>query len=501
MPASFPCPNPTCPHAFSPEAIQGATNLVCPRCGAVFQFRAAAAPKSGPPPLPAAPKPANDSPAAKALPRGMPPLPSRPVRPAVPLPPIAPPVAVPVTAAPAVPAADFRFQSTPNVVVPAVGHRPPPRPRSWVRIAVLAGLAIAGAGLAVWAAIWIRHVLRDSDNQDSAARAVSEYNCQLEVPDAPWKEDKVLRIKLGVNLALSREKPRDNMGLYLRDYKTRSPSEAELVDEALGKLRAYLLTFEWELKPRTDGTRLDNQPALRVEFVGVDREQVPVAGECCILAHRGFAYWFFTWGPDETKDTLAPEWQTLRRGFHLLNGREGWHEQPRPTDVVSGSKGSFRLSCARDLWKKQNAEEYGSTADVVLEGTDPSGKPHAGKAALFYVFVLPKADSLKDAVAAARAYLDQRLREEEKHPKVKYETVKEKGGIEADRDADVGAFPGHLVKLHVGGEDDVGFDRYMVLGVVSRPEGVLMFLGDCDWERRDFWEQEFTPLLSSLRGR
>ena len=33
MATSFPCPNPTCGQVFSPDAIKGATSLVCPRCG------------------------------------------------------------------------------------------------------------------------------------------------------------------------------------------------------------------------------------------------------------------------------------------------------------------------------------------------------------------------------------------------------------------------------------------------------------------------------------
>jgi hypothetical protein len=493
MPAGFPCPNPTCPHAFPPEAVQGATRLVCPRCGAVFQFRPAApaAPKpAAPPPLPAAKAP--------------PPLPSRPVRPAVPpqAPPI--PVAMPVTATPAPPASDLAFQSTPNLVVPAVGRRPPPRRRSWGRIAVLAGFAIAGAGLLAWGGVWIRHYLRtESDGPDSAGGAIGSFNCRFDPPGTPWKDDRNIRLKLHVNLGLSRDNPRDNLGLFLKDYEKRSPSEAELVDEALGKLRAYLSTFEWELKPKNDGTRLGGQPALRLEFVGVDAEQVPVAGECCILARRGYAYWLFTWGPDESKEALAPEWQELRGRFSLLGGREGWHEQPRATDTASGSKGSFRVSYARDLWKKEKPEEYGPMADFVLRAfePEPGSKPHAGKAALFYVFVLPKSHSLKDAVTAARTYLDKRLREEESRPKVNFETVKEKGGVEADRDSDLGALHGHLTKLHVSGDDDVGFDRYVILGVAQRPEGDLVFLGDCHWERRDFWEQEFAPLLASLKAR
>jgi len=43
--------------------------------------------------------------------------------------------------------------------------------------------------------------------------------------------------------------------------------------------------------------------------------------------------------------------------------------------------------------------------------------------------------------------------------------------------------------------------HFLVLAVVNRPEGVLLLVGDCLWERRDFWDQEFTALLKSLKVR
>ena len=38
MQPTFPCPNPACTHTFSPNAVKGASSLVCPRCGTVFHF-------------------------------------------------------------------------------------------------------------------------------------------------------------------------------------------------------------------------------------------------------------------------------------------------------------------------------------------------------------------------------------------------------------------------------------------------------------------------------
>ena len=44
-------------------------------------------------------------------------------------------------------------------------------------------------------------------------------------------------------------------------------------------------------------------------------------------------------------------------------------------------------------------------------------------------------------------------------------------------------------------------EHFMVLAVVNRPEGALVLLGDCLWERRDFWDQELLQVINSLKAR
>ena len=41
--------------------------------------------------------------------------------------------------------------------------------------------------------------------------------------------------------------------------------------------------------------------------------------------------------------------------------------------------------------------------------------------------------------------------------------------------------------------------KYVVLAVVRQNDDVLAVVCECAWERRDYWEQEFTPLLAKLR--
>jgi hypothetical protein len=505
------CPNPACTYAFPPEAVTGAANLKCPRCGCVFRFRAAAPAPAGPaprkpagPPTPAPPtrKPA---PPAKAGPSPTPRLPTAEPVPSAALPvnvePVAPvasaPVAVPV--APAGPHADLVFEDTAVIAPPRRRRRPGTR-WVWTLLAVLLAVGVAAGGAAS-ALLWLYKQQQGGGGGEGATLNAEPGNFQFTPPGPDWKPDSDIRIKLRANLALKRSNPSNAVAIFYRDYKTRLPSDAELVDEALTHLRSYLQGVEWELKPKDPATQLGGQPALELEFEGEDPWQVRVNGLCRLLAYRGYGYWFFTWGPAEEKDLVAPEWEGLRQRFALLNNREGWAERPRETRRVQGSKLPYELRYATGVWKKEKTDGYDPAADLVLIGREPEragGKPLAAKTALLQVLLLDKAPDLKAAAAAAQAHLLKRQQQEaggDNGAKVSAEPTTDKGG--GSRDADVGDVRGHLSRLHVKNDD--GLDRYALLGVVNRPEGVVVLMFECDWSRRDFWEQEFRPLLETFK--
>jgi hypothetical protein len=363
---------------------------------------------------------------------------------------------------------------------------------------LLLGFAGIGVALAVWAYGLIRDRLREEEH-GQAATAVPKYNCQFVIPGLPWIHDDALRSRLHVNLVLSRHTPSSHVALFFRDYETRLPSENELIDQAHRKLEPYVRGLEWEPKPKSDTARLGGLPAVVVEFVGTDPDQVPIHGECYAAAYRGYAYWFFTWGPDDNKDALAEEWPALRAGFGLLGGREGWRPRPREFETLLGKKARYRLKYAKDMWKRGPADGFDPLVEAALEADepDPGSKRHESKAAHFFVIVLPKAETLPAAVTAARAHLSERLKEEG-HDRPLLSTVKDKGGAEEDRDTNLGALPGHLTRLQVTQEDSDSYNRFMVLAVAPLADGVLVLLGDCDWGRRAFWDKEFLPLLESL---
>lgn len=491
MPSTFPCPNPTCTHVFSPDAVKGASKLVCPRCGAALQFRPAAAalkptgtkPKT-PPPLIAAPPPRT---AAPSVP---PPLP-------------AVPPAVAETVEPVEPPATLDFNTESAVVVPPPLRRRAERksPRRVAPLLAVFVIIALGVGVAVWGGMWLLHLNRIENADAEPLRAAGRYNFQFVPPGEPWKRDRNIELKLRVNFAMRSSERNNNFGLLFKDYETRMPHDNELVDEAAGRLHSYFRGPEWAPKPKDKNVQLGGHPALVLEFEGEDPEHVGMSGECYAVAFRGYAYWFFTWAPTEDKELVRPDWSGLRERFSLLNERVGWTEKRRAAEKIRGTKAKYELSCAKELWTRQTAADYDPLADVALRGDepDPRHKKYVRRMAIFQVLVLPEQPDLQAAVKAARAYLQQR--QEQEYPKTSIKPIKDKNEAEVDRNIEIDEEEGHLhlSKLHVQNAEDR--ERFMVLAVVNRPGGVLVLLGDCPWDRREFWDPEFMALIDSLKVR
>jgi hypothetical protein len=421
-------------------------------------------------------------------------VPKRAAPPALPVVPVALPVEAVQT-----PAA-LHFNSTPDMVVPRT-RRQADKGRKRRLIPLLAVLAVValGLGVAVWGSLWLLHFQKIDQAEQDPSRAAGVFSARFPLLAAPWKSDNDIRLKLHVHIGMRSSESNNCMGLAFRDYKTRMPGDAELVDEALGKLRSYFQNLEWERKPPDEKVQLGGRPALVFEFQGEDAEHIPMNGECYTLAYRGYAYWFFTWAPLQDKERLSPEWSELRQQFSLLDGRKGWTAKPRDTEKVQGTKAKYRLAYVKGLWTPVTAGDYDDAADLVFQGDEPDveRRRHASKAAILQVLVLPKQENLKAAVAAARDYLQKR--EEKDYPKTTFEALKDKNGAVIDQDTKVGDGPGHLSKFRVRNTEDR--ERFLVAVVLNRPEGVLVLVGDCLWDRRDFWDQEFTPLIDSLKVR
>jgi hypothetical protein len=262
-----------------------------------------------------------------------------------------------------------------------------------------------------------------------------------------------------------------------------------------------------------DETQLGGEPARTRDFSGVDENNVLMNGTCYMVAHQGYGYWFFTWGPQLELETLKPEWDRVRAGFKLGNSRPGWQPRGRPTEIARSSSGSsprFQLRYVKGLWKIEpitdaNRAQY-DKADLVLAGSySADGKPSskAATAATAQVVILSdkKDVELKEAIEAARAFLLESQRGKGEggdylFPKTKIDLVQDTTLQNIDEPIGKDREKGHVQKLLV--ENDDNRHRYVVLRVMNSPQGVVVLWLECDNRYRDYWDTEFMTLLETF---
>ncbi len=130
--------------------------------------------------------------------------------------------------------------------------------------------------------------------------------------------------------------------------------------------------MEWEPKPKPGGKIAGLPVATQIDFEAVE-DGVPISGEVCVVAARGFGYWFFTWCPTEQKDTVSADWDKVRSGFSLGKNREGWKETARESDSASVEGLPYEIRYVKGLWIFQGKPEaWDPNARVVLvQGSEP----------------------------------------------------------------------------------------------------------------------------------
>jgi serine/threonine protein kinase len=233
------------------------------------------------------------------------------------------------TSPPAVPVA-------PPTASQPVALSSPRRLRRFRRVGVplgVVGLLLLAAGLVWWSPKSQLGVQRPVDSSlhpaDSSLHVLvgerpvyisTTYAYRFSFPGPAWQPDKSLEQDLHSNIALRRTDPNVWLAIFATEYKTRTPQDAELIDEAVRRLRGYFKdNLEWEQQP---DTQLAGQRASKLEFVG-PIDGIEMTGECLMLASDGVGYWFVTWAPTDVHEAAVREWKAARDGFALVQKPEG----------------------------------------------------------------------------------------------------------------------------------------------------------------------------------
>jgi hypothetical protein len=292
--------------------------------------------------------------------------------------------------------------------------------------------------------------------------------------------------------------------LYFRDYLTRTPSQAELLDVALTKLRGFFRTVQYEnpfVKGKADPTgTLGGQPSWIVPFQATEAGDAGMFlhGKVYLMTARGYAYWLFTWGPGES-DLLEPHWAKVRQSFRLLDARPGWTEKPRETILFRGTLAPYQLAYIKDLWTAEtDPRGYDPSADLVLRGFEKGQEASAlNKAAILQILVLPGETDLQSANLAAHQYLLKRQQEIAPAASMAPVINPRTNQPEWNGPTELGAFRGHLSKLILKRDRD--HQRFAWVAVVPlNKDGSVVFFGECPWERREYWDNEFQQVADHL---
>jgi hypothetical protein len=111
------------------------------------------------------------------------------------------------------------------------------------------------------------------------------------------------------------------------------------------------------------------------------------------------------------------------------------------------------------------------------------------------VLTFPRAKDLKTGIATVHEHL--KKKQTELNPMLKIEPVLDRKTGKPAIAQEVGSFRGQVDRLRFILSPEI--ERYYVVGVTNRADGLLAVVCDCRWERRDYWEQEFRAIMDSIR--
>jgi hypothetical protein len=517
MANTIPCPNPVCTHEFKQAELQNAAQLLCPKCGFRMQGQKSASAKPAPaqtkPPVAQPVQPAPPAKVVVASPAPITPI-AAPV--ASSLPPTSPNVAAgapPVDASANGEASVDGMFFNPGVAGDSATLIRTGKAKgkfSWLRLLLLL-FAVGFAACIVIVAFGLIYLLLTrsgalrgpGDDPDGIvhigsirdAKGASEKVYKFVLPRNEWLVDNESQSRLGAHAAFKHSERDCWFALVVKDYGMNRPRDAEMLRFALDKLELHFadaLELSKVAEPAKVGTAALKLDAQKIQFKG----QVKAAtwlGECFMFFHNGVGYWLFIASPDwdDVSERFGPN--LLEKHLTVLSERRGWREQPPPTDTFASANGKVSITTRKDAWKAHDPKDEHENGELFLFGRYKENDNR--KNAWLLVFTLPKQPDLNAAVKAAREHLDEKLKKENEEYRLASAELGATPGESAT--VDVGDRRGRIIDLKRTLNDEV--QRYYLVAVISDPDACYVIRGECGWDSRQIWRQEFLDALRSMR--
>ncbi|MCI0681980.1 MAG: hypothetical protein L0Y71_07745 [Gemmataceae bacterium] len=321
-----------------------------------------------------------------------------------------------------------------------------------------------------------------------------ELAFKLTAPER-WKPDGDLQRRLAALTAWVNEEGEGWLAVAVQDYGQQRPRQGELMKAAIERLEGHF-GDALELAPRAFKSDLAGFECQCLRFKGTINA-VTWFGECYLLPHHGFGYWFFvaTATPWERGDDAGRVKRQLEdsKSFALVTERRGWTEQPPKMDTFHAERAPFSITVPSGAWEKSRARDVEETGELFLFGRFLRERDNRKNASIL-AFSSDKQSDLKESLRAARSYLEKRKQEE--NDKYRFLAAQE-GASESGAQEAVGDRAGWVTELKLMSNEEP--KRYSLLAVVHHGDRAYVFHCDCAWEHRQIWQQDFRNALSTVK--
>lgn len=464
MPTGLPCPNPTCKHLFSLEAIQGLETISCPNCKKVFSMRFAD--KSGTKPSTANVS-ENKHPSATK--------------------PIVPAIKVTSGIKPSSTAVKKILSKTKKSSGLTMGQ------------VILLGFSVffIAASCAAFYIIGMPllkgHIAVDKENQlieNNSAIDATFFNLN---PVGSYTKDQKLALLFKTQFAYTGSN-KDIWLFYYKDFKTRLPTDSEINHEMLSRLKLFLnKNLEYEEVP--DGAMIGKVAFKKFAIEGSQEDSSLWSGECYSTSVNGVLFLIMCVAPADNKNQVVGNWEQFNQRLTIKSAAKiDWKPTPRKTKLVVVDKVKMQFKAPDAVWISQDTKDYDSSPESVFIGKNSSEVGDFGnQKAKLYVFSFLKSNKEEKEWAKPDEKLFELLKEE-KDAETKIEKIADsKHNSEKPLDKSILS---KTEKFIMKNGDQVL--KIIFLGTYSNSNGGLVFVCEIPFKTKDYWLDEMNDILKTI---
>lgn len=344
----------------------------------------------------------------------------------------------------------------------------------------------------------------ESNSQAPSEVVVADKNFAYTFPGPPWIQDQETRNALGVHaFALKRTEPPDAWAaLDVSTFGNQTPTEADLRDRMIEQLRRVFLHLPEELP--TEPAKWAGLDARRCQFRGERKGTGTVCtGECYLLASKEVAYWFYSWSAEGDAAELAPQFDTLRARFRVVNDQKSEGIRPAVTEVVyRGTSADYKLSADPSVWKKPPGlapMDEDPAADILIRGELPGRQKRDFPPRATLVGLVLKDAGDPSSVGGKYVRKRHTLDPDVFGPTKIVELSGEVEGAAPPTPTD-GGITATRLRVSPGGENaSRSAEKLIIYSAIRVGDSVVVAEGSCPWSEREIWEGRLIRLVGSLR--